>query len=64
VTRGDAGPALPFAKLDRGKAVLLPIAQDLLRYALRAQRNSVTAFTAELGMSRKHISNVLNGRSP
>jgi transcriptional regulator with XRE-family HTH domain len=57
-------PALARTNPDRGKPVLLPIAQDLLREALRAQRKTVTALAAELGMSRKHLSNVLHGHAP
>jgi transcriptional regulator with XRE-family HTH domain len=57
-------PALPFAKLDAGKPVLLPVAQELLRDALRARHTTVSALAAELGISRKHLSNVLNGHSP
>ena len=41
-------PALARTKPDRGKPVLLPIAQELLREALRAQRKTVTALAAEL----------------
>ena len=57
-------PALPLARLDRDKPVLLPVAQEFLRAALRAKRKSVTALAAELNLSRKHLSNVLNGRAP
>lgn len=56
--------ALPLARLGRGQPVLLPVAQELLRDALRAQHKTVTALAAELGISRKHLSNVLNGRAP
>jgi transcriptional regulator with XRE-family HTH domain len=56
--------ALPLAKLDPDKPVLLPIAQDLLRDALRAQHKTVTTLAAEVGISRKHLSNVLNGAAP
>jgi transcriptional regulator with XRE-family HTH domain len=57
-------PALPAAKLDQHKPVLLPVAQDLLRDALRARGKTVTALASELGISRKHLSNVLNGNAP
>jgi transcriptional regulator with XRE-family HTH domain len=56
-------PALQLAKLDRGKPVLLPVAQDLLRDALRAKGKTVTALAAELRVSRKHLSKVLNGHA-
>jgi transcriptional regulator with XRE-family HTH domain len=44
--------------------VLLPVAQELLRDALRAQRKTVTALASEIGVSRKHLSNVLHGHAP
>ena len=53
-----------FAKLDQDRPVLLPAAQGLLRDALRAQGKTVTALAFELGISRKHCSNVLNGHAP
>ena len=56
--------ALPLARLDQSKPVLLPVAQELLRDASRAQRKTVTALAAELGVSRKHLSNLLNGHTP
>jgi transcriptional regulator with XRE-family HTH domain len=56
-------PALPLAKL-QDKPVLLPVAQGLLRDALRARGKTVTALACELGISRKHLSNVLNGHAP
>jgi transcriptional regulator with XRE-family HTH domain len=55
-------PALA-ATLD-AKPVLLPVGQELLRDAMRARGLSVTALAATLGVSRKHLSNVLNGRAP
>jgi plasmid maintenance system antidote protein VapI len=58
-----AMPALPLAKLDRDKPRLLPVGQELLRDALRVRRKTVTALAAELGLSRKHLSNVLNGHA-
>jgi len=57
-------PALPLAKLDLDKPVLLPVAQELLRDALHAKGKTVTALASELGISRKHLSNVLNGHAP
>lgn len=55
--------ALPLAKLRQNQPVLLPVGRELLRDALRARRKAVTALAAELGISRKHLSNVLNGRA-
>jgi transcriptional regulator with XRE-family HTH domain len=57
-------PALPLAKPEQAKPVLLPVAQELLRDALRARGKTVTALASELGVSRKHLSNVLNGHAP
>jgi transcriptional regulator with XRE-family HTH domain len=54
----------PAVTLDADKPVLLPVGQELLRDALRARGLSVTALSAKLGISRKHLSNVLNGRAP
>jgi transcriptional regulator with XRE-family HTH domain len=56
--------ALPLAKHEQGKPVLLPVAQELLRDALRARGKTVTGLASELGVSRKHLSNVLNGHAP
>jgi transcriptional regulator with XRE-family HTH domain len=55
--------ALSLAKLDLHKPALLPVAQDLLRDAVRARGKTVTALALELGISRKHLSNVLNGHA-
>ena len=57
-------PALPIAALEHDKPVLLPVGQELLRAALRAKGQTVTALAAELGISRKHLSNILNGHAP
>ena len=57
-------PALPAASLDTDKPALLPVGQDYLRDAIRAGRTTVTALAAPVGISRKHLSNVLNGRAP
>ncbi|MGH6903186.1 MAG: helix-turn-helix domain-containing protein [Geminicoccaceae bacterium] len=57
-------PALPLAKPDPHSPALLPMAQELLRDALRAKGKTVTAMAVELGISRKHLSNVLNGHAP
>jgi transcriptional regulator with XRE-family HTH domain len=56
-------PARPAAKLD-AKPVLLPVGRDLVRRAMGAHGLSVTALAAQLGISRKHLSNVLNGQAP
>jgi transcriptional regulator with XRE-family HTH domain len=56
-------PALA-ASLDADKPVLLPVGCDLVRRAMRARGLSVTALAATIGVSRKHLSNVLNGRAP
>jgi transcriptional regulator with XRE-family HTH domain len=42
----------------------LPVGRDLLRRAMQARGLSVTALAAKLGISRKHLSNVLNGHAP
>jgi transcriptional regulator with XRE-family HTH domain len=57
-------PALAAAKLDADKPVLLPVGCGLVRRAMQARGLSVTALAAQLGISRKHLSNVLNGRAP
>ena len=56
-------PALPAATLD-AKPVLLPVGCEVVRRAMRARGLSVTALAAKLGVSRKHLSNVLNGHAP
>ena len=57
-------PALPAAKLDADKPVLLPVGRELVRRAMRARGLTVTALAAEVGISRKHLSNILNGHAP
>jgi DNA-binding XRE family transcriptional regulator len=54
----------PAATLGAEKPVLLPVGRELLRRAMGARGLSVTALAAQLGVSRKHISNVLNGHVP
>lgn len=54
--------ALRLARL-QDKPVQLPVAQERLRDALRARRKTATALAAELGISRKQLSNVLSGRA-
>jgi len=44
--------------------VLLAAGQNYLRKAMRERGITVTALANELGVSRKHLSNVLNGRAP
>jgi plasmid maintenance system antidote protein VapI len=56
--------ALPLARLDQNKPVLSQAGQELLRDALRTRRKTVTALAAELGVSRKHLSNLLNSHAP
>jgi transcriptional regulator with XRE-family HTH domain len=56
-------PARPAAKLD-AKPVLLPVGCEVVRRAMRVRGLSVTALAAQLGISRKHLSNVLNGQAP
>jgi transcriptional regulator with XRE-family HTH domain len=56
--------ALPAAKLDSEKPVLLPVGRELVRRAMRARGLTVTALAAEVGISRKHLSNILNGHAP
>jgi transcriptional regulator with XRE-family HTH domain len=55
--------AVPLADRERDRPVLLPVAQELLRDALRARGKTVTALASELRVSRKHLSNVLNGHA-
>jgi len=56
--------ALQVAQLDDHVACLLPPGQDMVRAALRARGQTVTGLAAELGVSRKHVSNLVNGRVP
>jgi transcriptional regulator with XRE-family HTH domain len=56
--------ALTAARLDREKPVLLPVGRDYLRKTMRERATTVTALAKELGISRKHLSNVLNGHAP
>ena len=51
-------------KADTDKPVLRPAGQTYVRKAMAAHDKTVTALAAELGISRKHLSNVLNGRAP
>lgn len=56
--------APPAAKLASDKPVLRAVGQDYLRRAMRERGTTVTALAQEVGVSRKHLSNVLNGRAP
>lgn len=56
--------ALSAPTLDHDKPVLLPAGQDLLRDAMGGRGTTVTALAVELGISRKHLSNLLNGHAP
>ena len=56
--------AVSASTLDRDRPVLMDVGRDVLRDAMRARGKTVTALAAELGISRKHLSNVLNGRAP
>jgi hypothetical protein len=56
--------ALPAAGLDREKPALLPVGHDYLRQRMRERGATVTALAKELAISRKHLSNVLNGHAP
>ena len=57
-------PAMPAVKAVWQKPVLSSVGQVVLRDAMRARGKTVTALAADLGISRKHLSNVLNGRAP
>jgi len=56
--------APPVAALDPDKPVLLPVGCDLVRRAMRGRGLTVTMLAAEVGISRKHLSNILNGHAP
>lgn len=56
--------ASPLATLDQDKPALLPVGRDLLRRAMQARGMSVTALASDLGVSRKHLSNLLHGHAP
>ena len=58
-----ASPA-PDAAPEWRKPVLSEMARDVVRDAMRARGKTVTALAGELGISRKHLSNVLNGHAP
>jgi transcriptional regulator with XRE-family HTH domain len=56
--------ALPAAKLETDKPTLLLVGRDYLRKKMRERDTTVTALAEELGISRRHLSNVLNGHAP
>lgn len=56
--------AAPEGQIEQHKPILLPVGRDIVRKAMAARGLSVTALAAQLGVSRKHLSNVLNGRAP
>ena len=47
-----------------GTLALTPDGQRYLREKLAERGKTVTALAVELGVSRKHLSNILNGRVP
>ena len=57
-------PALPAPWLDVAKPVLLPVGRDYLRNEIRERDATVTSLAKAVGVSRKHLSNVLNGHAP
>lgn len=56
--------ALPAIHTDQAKPVLLAVGRALVQRAMRARGLTVTGLAAELGISRKHLSNILNGHVP
>lgn len=50
--------------LDDRVARLLPPGQDMVRAAMRERGETVSGLAAKLGISRKHVSNLVNGRAP
>jgi transcriptional regulator with XRE-family HTH domain len=57
-------PALPAARVDMAKPVLLPVGRDYLRNEMREQDATATSLAKAVGVSRKHLSHVLNGHAP
>ena len=57
-------PALPAARLDVEKPVLLPVGRDYLRNEMRERDATVTSLAKAVGVSRKHLSSVLNCHAP
>ena len=56
--------ALPAAPLDVEKPILLPVGRDYLRNEMRERDATVTLLAKAVGVSRKHLSNVLSGHAP
>lgn len=56
--------AAPAIKLEPSKPVLLSVGRDYLRRVMHERDRTITALAAEVGVSRKHLSNVLSGRAP
>ena len=57
-------PAATAVPLHQVKPVLLGVGQSFLRRLMRECGLTVTALATELGISRKHLSNILNGCVP
>lgn len=57
-------PARRASELEHSIGLLLPVGQDVLRAAIRSRGMTIAEFAADVGVSRKHLSNVLNGRVP
>jgi transcriptional regulator with XRE-family HTH domain len=56
--------ALPATALEANKPILLPVGRELVRRAMVARGLTVTALAVAAGISRKHLSNILNGHAP
>ena len=56
--------ALSAGRLHVAKPVLLPVARDYLRNEIHERGATVTSLAGAVGVSRKHLSNVLNGHAP
>jgi transcriptional regulator with XRE-family HTH domain len=56
--------ALLAVELESDKPTLRPVGRNYLRKKMRERDTTVTALARELGISRKHLSNVLNGHAP
>jgi transcriptional regulator with XRE-family HTH domain len=57
-------PTLPLAPIVPDTPILSPVGQEILRDALRRGGMTITGLAGRLGISRKHLSNVLNGHAP
>lgn len=56
--------ALPAANTTHDKPVLSTGGARFLRKKLNERGVTITALASQVGVSRKHLSNVLNGRAP